>query len=406
MKLSHYVYEEDDAYFNIVTLKSLPKDSDEQTFKKHLFLEGQEERAVQHRMFEQPIEQVGIKVIPTWMCNLRCNHCFVLKKLVKQDPKPFNVDGFLRFTDNILSSTKLQKFGLSFIGGEATLEPTVCIEIYDRVKEMTDAVGIPLISTITTNGTTWNQDIAELFSRIGTITFSVDGNSVTHNNQRHAFVGLDGVDLYKTTLRNIKRCVMLGFRNQVRVQAALYDETFTDEIVRQYYRDVLAAGVLQDRITVGCAVPTVTNPKDTELYRKYLVTFMFNRPCCKYRYGNEFVVDPDGALYCDYFVKSELSILGDLNTPFSTVLERHKRLISETMPVLNDPKCKACPVLGACWGRCCNTEFMKPSQMCNQESLHKLCLKYASENQLVSQFRKVRVYDHKRREEADFYTHS
>jgi sulfatase maturation enzyme AslB (radical SAM superfamily) len=41
------------------------------------------------------------------------------------------------------------------------------------------------------------------------------------------------------------------------------------------------------------------------------------------------------------------------------------------MPVLNDPTCLSCPVIGYCWGGCAHSEALKrlPSQSCNRELL-------------------------------------
>lgn len=396
--LSHYIYEEGDELFNLVTTKSLPKDSDEATLKEHFFLKGQEGRSLHHRLFDWPIDQVGIKVIPTWKCNLRCGHCFVLDKLTKEDHEPFDVDRLLVFLESIIETTKIKKFGVAFIGGEATLEAEKCIEIFDRVSERLEGTGIKFYTTLTTNGTIWNKAVAELFSKLHTVVFSVDGNAKSHNAQRKGLNILQGSDLHAITLRNIKRSVLMGFTKKIRIQSSTNDSSFNKDLLVEFYESVLKTGVPKKQITIGATVPTKLNKFQTELYKTYLTTSIYNRPCCKYRFGKEFVTDVKGDVYCDYFLDSETSAIGKLETPFPEILEKHKQLILDTMPVLNDKKCLSCPVIGACWGRCCNTEFLKPSSLCNQEELQNLCEKQASDKKLMHKYRKQRSeYDNQQR---------
>lgn len=405
--LSHYVFEQSDCYFNTVTSVHLPKDSSEETLRENFFLQGQEEAAVHSKLFGRPVDQVGIKIIPTWRCNLRCGHCFVLHKLQKQDSVRFDVDGFLRMVDSILDTCPITRFGISFIGGEATLEADMCSAIWDGVSERLNKKGVPtFISTITTNGTNWDRPTVELLARIGTIMVSVDGNAAYHNKQRRPYSdGLKNEDLYHRTLRNIKRMVLMGWSQKITVQASLYDDGFNEEGVREFYRDLLSCGVDRPRISVGAAVPTPLNRKETNLFEKYLAQSIFNRPCCTYRYGSELVVDNTSNVYADYFKESEETVLGTFDSPFSEIIEKHKQMVKRIMPVLNDEKCQKCPVLGACWGRCSNTEFLKPSEVCDQEGLLRTCQEFARKDLLVSKYMKTGSKDDPR-SKGDFYTHS
>lgn len=396
--LSHYVYEEGDQLFNLITTKCLPKKSNKETLRKNFFLKGQEKQSINHRLFEWPIDQIGLKIIPTWKCNLRCGHCFVLHKLTKQDRPPFDTDRLMGFLENIIETTDIKKFGISFIGGEAAIEADKCNEIYDRVANRLKDTDIKFHTTMTTNGTIWNKDVAELFNRLDTLVFSVDGNAATHNMQRKGLDVLQGKDLHKITLRNIKRAVLMGFVKKIRVQSSTNDDSFNKNTLTDFFKDVLSTGVPRSQITVGSTVPTKLNKLQTKLYKTYLSTYIYNRPCCKYRFGKEFVVDATGAVYCDYFIDAKSSVVGTLETPFTQILEKHKEIILNSMPVLNDDKCLSCPVIGACWGRCCNTEFLKPSSLCNQKELHNLCLQEASKENLTDRYRKQRSqYDNQRR---------
>lgn len=402
--LSHYVFEQSDCYFNTVTTVRLPKDSDEETFRKNFFLKGQERDAVNFRLFT-PVTQIGIKVIPTWRCNLRCTHCFVLHKLQKKDQKLFDVNGFLKLVDALLDKFPLKIFGVTFVGGECTLESEMCCEILDGIEKRIAKYPLDFWSSLTTNGTNWDRPTVELYSKIRRIMVSLDGSAAYHNKQRHAFdESLRGQDLYKLTLRNIKRMALMGFTGKMSIQASLYDEGFQKHIVADFYRDLLSCGIPRPQICIGSAVPTPTNAttkKETELYKTYLARYLFNRPCCTWRFGKELVVDNTNKVYSDYFQDSNESVLGNFDSPVEEILKNHELFVRQKMPVLNDEKCQSCPVLGACWGRCSNTDFLKPSTICNPEALLQLCQEFAKSDKLVSKYIKGT-----NNVQSDLYTHS
>lgn len=402
MNLSHYVYADGDYLFNIVNLKILHKTAPIEVLRKHNFLSGQERDAVNERLFAYNNEQtsIGIKIIPTWECNLRCKHCFVLHKLQKTDSNVFDTDGFIEFVSSVLDTKpSIREVALGFVGGEVALTPLKCVEILDKTKEylLQRGDGVKLASTLTTNGTIFNKDFAELLARVDLITFSVDGTQEQHNDQRKGFLPIYRENnLYRLTLRNIKRAVLMGFRDKIIAQGALNE--IDDELIKEMRRELIKVGVKAKNITPGCVVPTRMNKHQTDVYREYIATNLYLYPCCKYRLGKEYVVDNTGHVYCDYFAYDEESSLGKLREHgFDHILSTHRQLIEQHMPVLNDEKCKKCPVLGVCWGRCCNTDFLVPSSVCDQESLHRIVNNYASEGKLIEFFK-----DSKMRKEISY----
>ncbi len=393
MELSHYVYESGNELFNLVTLKRLPIGASEDILREHFFLKGQERDAVNQKLFGQKQYRIGIKVIPTWECNLRCQHCFVLSKLVKRDDNPkLDPQKFTQFLQSIIEAQPtLKQIGLSFIGGEAALRAKDCHEILDAVEKHFDGSGIRINSTLTTNGTLLDVDVLKLIDRITLTTISLDGLEHDHNTQRKAFdPSLKGKNVFLITLRNIKRLILLGLRNKIRVQAALNDASYTDEKIEEFYRTLLEAGVRRDLIFAGCTVPTKTNGGTLSgLWQDYMSNKIYKYPCCKYRQGTEIVVDSNGKVYCDYFMDNSESPLGDIASSFGEIRAKHKQLILDTMPVLNDPKCQSCPVLGACWGRCCNIEHLRPSDHCNPTALKNEVERQAREGTLIGLFENI-----------------
>jgi radical SAM protein with 4Fe4S-binding SPASM domain len=84
----------------------------------------------------------------------------------------------------------------------------------------------------------------------------------------------------------------------------------------------------------------------------------------------DFVIDSNNRVYCDYFNASLDNMIGILGDSIEDMTSEHERVIKKNMPVLNDEKCLSCPVIGACWGWCCNlTGIIRPSEHCDQVGL-------------------------------------
>lgn len=393
MKLSQHIYKTSNGLFNLLTATFLPKDASDEELSNNYFFEGQELQAIHHRLYDDKIEIIGIKITPTWRCNLRCKHCFVLNKLVQKDSEEFQVPRLCNFLRNaIVRCPSLTKMQMAFVGGEVSLEATKCIEILDAFHEIVKQAGIKSESTVTTNGTIWSESLVELVDKVDWVTISLDGDEENHNAQRKvASPDLKGMNVYKTTLRNIKRLVLMGYTDKIRVQAALSDESFGEEQLQRFYKDVIQAGVPHNRITVGSIMPTHQRPEAYAVYHQYLQENLFKSPCCKWRIGRELVIDASHQVYADYFEAAENSLLGTLEDDFDHIKANHEELVRKTLPVLNDAKCLKCPVVGACWGRC-STDFLNPSSICDQQGLHQTVLGHAEKDTLVNEYKRFINY--------------
>lgn len=393
---SKYVYLDKDRLFNTVTGVSLRQDSDEATLRKHFFLLGQERESLEARLLRSEIRSLAIKIIPTWECNLRCKHCFVLSKLKKHEEHKFDPKATGEFCKRVLSELPLKEFGLGFVGGEATLTPDLCSDLLDLVQPVTELYPkLKFKTSITTNAASFNKEIYRLLSKIQQITVSLDGTPETHNTQRKAITPeLRSHDLFRVTLRNIKRMVLAGLGDRLSVQASLLESDYRPDVIEGFFRAVLKCGVKPEKILVGSTAPTDHRPGITELFKNAFRHPIHFRQCCKYRLASDWTIDANGVIYCDYFQPAEESYLGTINDDISKLVDAHRRIIVETMPVLNDAKCLECPVLGACWGRCCNTEkIVRPSEICDQEALVEKVNTLAREGKLISHYYNHRAGD-------------
>ena len=386
MEFSNYVFETNDILFNLTTKVSLPKDASKKQLEENFFLKGQEQQAINHVLFDID-ESKGLTLFinPTWQCNLRCKHCFVLDKLVKKDNEELNVGDLVKFVKAYKNKyPKIEKVKVVFVGGEVALVTDKCLEVAYRLKN----IDLDFDFSLTTNGTILDDKFIELIGLCSYFIVSLDGNEQSNNEQRKS---LENINPFECTMNNIKELVRLGNREKMLVSAALNDDILKNkEILVSFYSQLLMAGVLKKNINVGSIVPQPRFEEINNTFKFFFENGYFTRPCCKYRGGRLFFIDNHNKVYCDYFQDYSKSLLGSLTDQIDVIVENHKNVIRKQMPVLNDDKCKTCPVLGVCWGRCCNFTMKKPSEICDQTTLISVVHKDCLENNLLK-----KIFKHK-----------
>jgi radical SAM protein with 4Fe4S-binding SPASM domain len=374
--LSKYVVETEHegtpVYFNTVTKKYLPKDSCKEVLEKNHFLSGSEMECIDKKL-AQTNKKNSITIICTWECNLRCNHCTVLKKLVKKDPVQVPIEQTVNFIKKFAQFYPSEKQQVSFIGGEPLLNPNAINEIISKLGN-TD-----FYYSITTNlAVELNNEVISCLSKLDQIAVSIDGDHKEHNSQRKSS---DDSDPFLKSFNNIKTIIKKGFKEKITIQSALRDEYVNNEHKKRFFRNFLKLGIKADNIIFGCHHPVEWNKNETEAF-KYLLSKgrIINQSCCMFRINS--VVLNKEKICTDYYTFEEIGTIYD---DIVDVHEKRKKLIKNNMPVLNDSKCKECPVLGACWGGCSNgLQFFKnPSEYCDQEKLIQEVQKRSEENKII-----------------------
>ena len=376
--LNKFVLREGDDLVNLVSKKRLAVSSDLSLLRDNFFLIGQDRECLESRLFMEP-KSFEIKLVTTWECNLRCSHCFVLHQLVKKDKSHLDQGRFYGFLSRYLDSFGgLKKGRIQFIGGEAALTARRNVDVMNFVEKTCKDRGVDIKFHTNTNCYDLNDDIIEYYDRLTEFTVSLDGPKHLHDAQRKA-VG-DKSSAFDRTIANIRTLVSLGMRDKIRIQAAVSDEGMTEESILSFYKTLLMNGVLFKNIKYSLSVPTKTHEpgeRFKEARRK-----PFPMPCCKYRWMGDFTVCNDNKDYCDYFDISEKNRLGSLDDSMDDLAARHRSIIM-SMPAMNDPKCQKCPVIGLCWGNCCNLNGLyKPSELCDAEGLYENARVAAAEGRL------------------------
>ncbi|MDQ7006666.1 MAG: radical SAM protein [Acidobacteriota bacterium] len=367
-RLSRYVVplgvEGKGGLYHTVTGRRLPVEADEQALEREFFLAGQERQALLSRLF-RPRRTLVLTLIVTWECNLRCNHCTVLDKLVPEaraevDPRRL-ADFVRRFRE---ARPEIESLKLTFLGGEPLLRPDLCLETLACLREVAGEIRCDATSNL---AMPLEEAHLELIRACDDLVVSLDGLESQHNAQRHPF--RDDFNPFERTLANLERLGREGLNGKVLVQGAIRDEFASIELFQDFQRRLMALGVPWNRIAFETIHPTRLKPRPQQTYLATLRNpTLRTDPCCKYRGGYKLIVNDDGTLYSDYY---DWEPLGTLDDPIEPMLERHRKMVLDTMPVLHDEGCRDCPAVGYCWGGCTNAHELarEPSRHCDQALL-------------------------------------
>ena len=367
-KLNKYVFENKDSLVNLTTKKVLPKNSSHEALHENFFLDGQEKESLDYALFGSTPASLEITLVPTWECNLRCTHCFVLHELLKKDDNELDEDRLVSFIERYKQAhPEVVRIGFYFLGGEPALRAKKNISIINSVRSFGERAGVKTEFSATSNGVEMSPEILEFYSMLKSLSISIDGNKESHDKQRKS---PEHKSPFEQTLKTIKTLVKFGMRDKIRVQASIDEKHFNEDLALEFHKTMLMAGVMLDHMHFGLNVPTGQNPDPGAKFIEISRSKVYSRACCKYRFMNNLIVDSRNNVYCDYFHTRAENLLGSLDDPISKIEEGHRKIISSKMQVLNDDKCMECSVIGACWGWCCNlVGLVKPSEHCNQAGL-------------------------------------
>jgi uncharacterized protein len=350
---------------NTVTQKYLPLDSSEATLRHNFFLAGQERDAVISTIDGWVVgDRLQLQVAPTWECNLRCTHCIVADRLKKRDNNVLDIVGLRDFASRFVAAYQTKKILLGFYGAEPLMDVAACQTVVDSIKSL----GLPVECSLTTNLAMdlTPQHISLLSEMIG-IGISLDGVEQNHNAQRIPVAG--NINTFRTTLHNMKVLVLAGLKDKLFIKTCLRQNFQTTEDYKDFMRTIMQFGIPQKAISLGMMVPTKNLPEPTEVYLEVLRTSKLSTSsCCRYR-THVILVDNTNSIFSDFYGYTKLGTIYD---SIDFLREQQTNLTIQTSPILNDPKCQNCQVIGYCWGGCYMHSVAKTfSVNCNQAGLIK-----------------------------------
>lgn len=377
--------------FNSVTKQHLPASAGTDQLEAGLFLAGQEKQAIL-KALNANHSVLGLTIIPSWECNLRCKHCSVLNLLQPKQTERLDVAKLIHFAESYIERFSPQWITLDFVGGEPLLRAPDCLAILEHFSDLVEKHRIKMATNITTNATVDLDDTCLKFlKKLDDICISIDGNREQHNAQRIPFRMVD-FDPYERAIANVNKLIDLGLAAKIRIKAAVRDEFLTKEHYGNFLRFFGEMGINVDRINYGCHHPTDHTDTDRlEVFRNVFTARPIVMPCCKWRRSSVYLIEANGDVY-DLPFKWARTKLGTLDDSIDTITAERDQLIANEFVCFKDEKCMGCPVIGYCWGGCVTANPLhkgNPSAFCHQERLIEMVAEAAKLGQLVTSHSKA-----------------
>ena len=335
--------------------------------KKPLPIISCNKKSVDSKLFSDP-STLQLTLIPTWSCNLRCPHCFVIKKLNKnfnsEDTQIENLKSFIIWHQKKYNHKKLNAV---VIGGEPLLYPDICLDYIKLIKSfdsscsMTTNLSLPI-----------NEKSLKIFELLDQSQISIDGPEEVHNDTRFVYLNTSNptpsdCNLFEQIIKNLKILKTHGFHKKLHIAISIRKDLEKTRSLSELKMILKALEI--ENVTVGYIAESSYFNKTKE--KKFISMREMAKPCCSYRYMRHFVIQSN-KIYGNYFDKSESSFLGDLTNNFEELPEKYKKYIEQNMPILKDETCLNCSALPICWGQCVGHglfDDLTPSQLCNQKEM-------------------------------------
>lgn len=301
---------------------------------------------------------LGLTVVPTISCNLRCPYCFEETK-----PAGFMDGGIaIRLVDFIKQRALSKKYTINWFGGEPLLGLPAIRQILTLLSKETD---YKLVShSIVTNGTLLNADALNLFKEfpLDSMQVTFDGDKKSHDSKRYFSPGEGTFD---RIVENLSRFVELFPETHVDLRVNVDNSNKEEYLkVHSYFSDrfkdhpvYVYPGIL--RANKGCEEETFFSSADhlefSRMLWKNRLYDLYPRHCskgCCATSVSQYVVGPRGELYlCWEHVGKSDKIIGyiDGKRGEGTGIYGTYKLKGHCF---EDKKCLECGLLPLCTGGC------------------------------------------------------
>ena len=161
----------------------------------------------------------SLHIIPSLMCNMGCEYCFVLADSTGNiSGKTLDDDTLYSMIDFFVENNPAKKKAMTFYGGEPFVNKDIVFKAVDYANEKYKGV---FQYKIVTNGTLITKEIAEFLYKNGfDVNLSIDGNKKAHDRFRLYKNGkstyddvIKGYELLKSAGNSIKILVTVGDHN-------------------------------------------------------------------------------------------------------------------------------------------------------------------------------------------------
>jgi uncharacterized protein len=163
----------------------------------------------------------GLVLVVTHACNLRCSYCYTGRKFHRAMTLEVGQRAIDRAIGSLAAGGTLE---LGFFGGEPLIEALLIHQFIDYARAQTEARGMDLAISLTTNGTFVDKSAWSIMMRPDLdLAISCDGLPAVHDRNRPAVNGSPTADIVTMTLRRL-----VGSGREFRVVMVLGPDTVAD----------------------------------------------------------------------------------------------------------------------------------------------------------------------------------
>ncbi|MCM1152275.1 MAG: radical SAM protein [Muribaculum sp.] len=318
-----------------------------------------EDMQIAHNVVRYSPSDMGLTIVPTVSCNLRCPYCFEETKpkgIMKTDV----ADNLIKFIEDHVDTRRLS---LTWFGGEPLLGFKVMEYLLPKLHSLKEKkiTGHSMV----TNGTLLTEEKFDLFKKypLDSIQITLDGAKPTHDTKRF-FPG--GKGTYELILGNLDKFTeefpktRISIRINVDNHNADQYQNVAAEIIQRFKGKNVSAypGILV--ANRGCESEQFFSSDDHAEFQKKLWNEGYNgygypslcSKGCSATTLNSYIIGPRGELYkCWEHVGNGNKVVGDI---FTTDYRNHNLFNDFILRGLcfNDPKCRECGLLPVCSGGC------------------------------------------------------
>ena len=385
---------------------------------RYLLPENIDERDQIREAWELNTQSPNIKIltiVTTDRCNLGCTYCYEEKSLWRNMDEDVQ-EQIKVFVRRYLTATPTKLFGVTWFGGEATLNMKGIENLSRYFLEVTKELGIPFNCFMVTNGTTLNERVIDRLEACGlkNLQITVDGIKEDHDAKRPYLIDMRPEQMNPAQIEQRKKIdkgftglVVLGQEPPRRAARSSFDDIMGNVRllhkkgfgvslrinvdhdnkggVKRFLEQVESEGLL-DRSPTNGIIQVYTHPvfsgcggcpsngmtkeehahfdidvarwtrdKSPAAFRK---TMKFSGDTCTANKNFQFVINPDGGISkCWHDATDPTKTVGHVRD--LSLAERGTAHVDRYLfNPLEDPECSECEVLPLCMGGCkANNEF-------------------------------------------------
>lgn len=342
-------------------------------------------------------------IMPTEQCNFRCSYCYEnFEKSEMSREVVDNLKGYISRNINRFSSLNIDWFG-----GEPLCAYHLIEEIMEYCKSAAKKVGIPVISTMTTNGYLLYPETMLKLIKLNVIGYQVtiDGIEEIHDKQRKLCNGNGTYNQIVNNLLNIKKEIKTGIiKITIRVNLNFSSIKYTDELFDllkdnfeddnrfslslRYVRDLKGNGETKGIINDDYEMLKVYEKaakKIPRLLSSHFVNMLDSAGICYAGNPKSIVIGSDGMLYkCTVHFGDELNLIGKLENNHLKIND--KKVARWIFEKSGTQECDSCWYRGACFSGTCPyaTLIGSEKKTCPFEKIHiSYILKFLDENKMI-----------------------